>query len=134
MIRAGLVESYQVPRVEIDALLEVARRDVKTAQQLANINLDWALIVAYNAALQAGLAYVYAEGYRPKGANRHMTVIRFLRVALDASFKPELNRLDRIRRKRHQAVYRMAGAVSESEAKGTIEFAEDFVNQLASLI
>jgi len=54
--RAGLIEPYLVLQAEIRDLLEVARRDVKTAQELMNIDLDWALIVAYNAALQAGLA------------------------------------------------------------------------------
>lgn len=132
--RARLVEPFQVPQAEIKALLEVANRDVKTAQQLTNFDLDWALIVAYNAALQAGLAYMYAEGYRPRGAGRHKTVIRFLRLAHESSFKPQLNRLDRVRKKRHQAVYRVAGSVSESEAKGTIEFAEQFVSRIANLI
>jgi len=132
--RAGLIEPYRVPQAEIKDLLEVARRDVKTAQELMNIDLDWALIVAYNAALQAGLALMYAKGYRPRGPDRHKTVIRFLRATLDPSFKPKLNRLDRIRKKRHQAVYRTAGAISEREAKGTIEFAEEFVALLAGLI
>jgi len=131
---AGLIEPYLVPQAEIKDLLEVARRDVKTAQELMNIDLDWALIVAYNAALQAGLALMYAKGYRPRGTDRHKTVIRFLRVTLDPSFKPKLNRLDRIRKKRHQALYRMAGAISEREAKGTIEFAGEFVSQLTNLI
>lgn len=132
--RAGLIEPYQVPPAEIKDLLEVARRDTKTARELVNIDLDWALIVAYNAALQAGLALMYAKGYRPRGPDRHKTVLRFLQATLDPSFKPKLNRLDRIRKKRHQAVYRLAGAVSELEAKGTIEFAEEFVTQLANLI
>jgi len=82
----------------------------------------------------AGLALMYAQGYRPRGPDRYKTVIRFLRTTLDPSSKPKLNRLDRIRKKRHQAVYRMAGAISEREAKGTIEFAEEFVTQLANLI
>jgi uncharacterized protein (UPF0332 family) len=132
--RAGLIEPCQVTQAEIKALLEVARRDVKTAQELVNIDLDWALIVAYNAALQAGLAFMYAKGYRPRGADRHKTVIRFLQATLDPSFRPKLNRLDRIRKKRHQAVYRLAGAVSEIEAKGTIQFAEEFVAQLGNLV
>jgi len=132
--RVGLIEPYRVPQAEIRDLLEGARRDVKSARELANIDLDWALIVAYNAALQAGLALMYAKGYRPRGPDRHKTVIRFLRATLDPSFKPKLNRLDRIRKKRHRAVYRMAGAVSEREAKGTIEFAEEFVALLADLI
>lgn len=46
----------------------------------------------------------------------------------------QLKRLDRVRKKRHQAVYRVAGAISESEAKGTIEFADNFVTQLGDLI
>ena len=77
---------------------------------------------------------MYAQGYRPRGPDRHKTVIRFLRATLDPSFKPKLNRLDRIRKKRHRAVYRIAGTISEREAKGTIEFAEEFVAQLADLI
>ncbi len=77
---------------------------------------------------------MYAQGYRPRGPDRHKIVIRFLRATLDLSFKPKLNRLNRIRKKRHRAVYRLAGAISEREAKGTIEFAEEFVAQLADLI
>lgn len=49
--RAGLIEPYRVPQTELEDLLEVARRDVKTARKLVNIDLGWALIVAYNAAL-----------------------------------------------------------------------------------
>ena len=73
--RAGLIEPYRVPQAEIRDLLEVARRDVKTARELTNIDLDWALIVACNAALQAGLAFMYAKGYRPRGADRHRLVV-----------------------------------------------------------
>ena len=83
LLRAGLIEPYQVRQAEIHDLLEVARRacpersrrDVKTAQELVNIDLDWALIVAYNAALQAGLAFMYAKGYRPRGPDRHRPVV-----------------------------------------------------------
>ena len=132
--QAGLIEPCKVPMPEIRDLVEVARRDVKTACELINIDLDWALIVAFNAALQAGLAFMYAKEYRPKGPDRHKTVIRFLRATLDPPFKPKLNRLDRLRKKRHQAVYRMVGAVSEREAKGTIRFSKEFVALLADLI
>jgi len=132
--RAGLIEACTVNEKEIRDLLEVARRDVKTASGLMSIDLDWALIAAYNAALQAGLAFMYSKGYRPRGSDRHKTVIRFLRATLDSSFKSQLNRLDRMRKKRHQVVYRVAGAVSETEAKATIEFADNFVTQVGEFI
>ena len=118
--RARLIEPYKVPRAEIKDLLEVARRDVKTAREITNIDLDWALIVAYNAALQAGLAFMYAKGYRPRGPERHKTVIRFLRATLDPSFKPKLNRLDRIRKKRHRAVYCMKVHCRERTVLGSL--------------
>lgn len=134
LLQARLIEPYRVAKSEIEALLEVARRDVKTAQELVNIDLDWALIVAYNAALQAGMAFMYSRGFRPQGPDRHKVVIRFLQATLSPTFKPMLNRLDRIRKKRHQAIYRMAGTISENEARGTIQFADKFVAQLTSLI
>lgn len=48
--KAGLIESCQVSKKEIKGLLGLARRDIKTARELMNLDLDWALIVAYNAA------------------------------------------------------------------------------------
>jgi uncharacterized protein (UPF0332 family) len=42
--------------------------------------------------------------------------------------------MKRIRRKRHQAVYWLAGAISEREAKRTIEFAQEFLRKVADLI
>jgi len=38
--RAGRIEHCRVPKAEIKDLLELARRDMKTAQELMNINLD----------------------------------------------------------------------------------------------
>ena len=132
--KAGLIESCQVSKREIKDLLELARRDIKTARELMNLDLDWALIVAYNASLQAGLALMISKGYRPKGPDRHKTIIRFLQTTADISFKEKINRLNRIRKKRHQAVYRLAGAISEDEAKGTIKFVDEFVTQIYDLV
>ena len=134
LVQAGLLEPYTASESEIRGAFEIARRDVKTARELRAIDLDWALIVAYNASLQAATGFMLAHGFRAKGPDRHKTVIRFLRDVLDPSLTPELNRLERVRRKRHQAVYRLAGSVSEGDAKGTIEFAEKFVESLHSLI
>ena len=77
---------------------------------------------------------MYSRGYRAIGANRHKTAIRFARATLGQKYRTRLNRLDRIRRKRHQAVYRIAGSVSESEAKATIEFVKEFVRFLSTMI
>lgn len=73
--QVGLIEHYRVAKDEIRHVLKLARRDMKTARELMNINLDWALIAAYNAALQTGLAVMYTKGYRPKEHDWHKNVI-----------------------------------------------------------
>lgn len=132
--QVGLIEHYRVAKDEIRHVLKLARRDMKTARELMNINLDWALIAAYNAALQAGLAVMYTKDYRPKGPDWHKNVIRFLHATLEPSFRPKIIQLDQIRKKRHQVLYHSAGEISEREPRGTIEFAEEFLGQVANLI
>ena len=123
MERAGLIERVTVDDYEVDQLLKVLRRDAKTAEQLINVDLDWAFAVAYNSMIQGCLALMKAHGYRPRGVNKHIVAIRFAREALGEGWRKVLNRLDRIRKKRHRVVYEVAGSISEYEAKETIELA-----------
>jgi hypothetical protein len=63
----GLIESFAATLQEIDDLLEVARRDLTAARHMLPFDSDWSLAIAYNAALQAVLALMYAYDYRPRG-------------------------------------------------------------------
>ena len=45
-------------------------------------DLDWVFTVAYNAALQAGRAFMFAKGYRPASAEGHKNTFAFLATAL----------------------------------------------------
>jgi uncharacterized protein (UPF0332 family) len=130
MERAGLIERVTVDNYEVDQLLKVLRRDAKTAERLINVDLDWAFAVAYNSMIQGCLALMKAHGYRARGANRHIVAVRFAREALGEEWRKTLNRLDRIRKKRHRVVYEVAGLISEYEAKETIELASRFIEDL----
>ena len=66
-----------------------------------------------------------AIGCRPSGKDLHKSVFEFLEAS---GFDRELvDYFNGIRKKRRRAVYELAGAVSESEAKEAIEQAEEFV-------
>ncbi len=41
---------------------------------------DKAYTIAYNAVLQAGRALKFSQGYRPDGANQHVSVVKFVEL------------------------------------------------------
>lgn len=93
--------------------------------------MDWAYTIAYNAILQAGRALMFSQGYRPDGANQHVSVVKFVELYLD---KNDSIIFDRMRRKRNSSVYDTAGSITESEAKFAIQQAEDLVKKIFAVI
>ncbi|MEJ2736634.1 MAG: HEPN domain-containing protein [Anaerolineae bacterium] len=130
----GLIESFAATLQEIDDLLEVARRDLTAARHMLPFDSDWSLAIAYNAALQAVLALMYAYDYRPRGANMHRTARDLSAVVLDERLRREISRLNRLRRKRHRTLYHEAGLVSQSAAENSLSFAERFVEDIQQVI
>jgi hypothetical protein len=70
-----LLETRAIARVSVDPreiadLLELARRDIDAARALTPGNLDWAFTIAYNARLQASVAFMNARGVRRLASGR----------------------------------------------------------------
>jgi uncharacterized protein (UPF0332 family) len=125
-----LIEKYQVPLKEIEAILESAKSDLKTAKDLLNTDVCWAFNIAYNSILEAGIALMYAQGFRPVGEAKHVSVILFLRKALGKEYEGILNRFNQMRRKRNKAVYGILRDITEYEAKDSVKFAAEFLDEL----
>lgn len=123
------IEHVPTGRAEVDRLQAVVARDLTTAEDLREQNRDWALAIAYNAMLQATLALMAAHGYRPRGEAQHRTAIAFARLALPERERL-LDRLDRLRHRRHQAVYGAAGQVSTSDVEAALTLAREIVPAL----
>ena len=133
---SGLIERIDLDSEEIKALLgwwTVIHRDIKTAEELLNIDLDWSFNLSYNAMLQACLAYMYSKGYRPRGAEVHKTAIRFVRRTLKG-WESTIDQIDQIRKKRHRVTYQVAGSVSKEEAGATFSLAKHFTDDLKEVI
>jgi uncharacterized protein (UPF0332 family) len=129
--KEGLIRPITHDPNRVRDAMELARRDLGVARTLLATSSDWAYTVAYNAALQAGRALMFSRGYRPEGSNQHISVVRFC-----AEFLPreEALWLDRMRRKRHQSVYDVAGSVSEREAEDSVKRAEKIMRKIEDLI
>ena len=124
---SGIIEKVSLSEEEIKDLIDIANRDISTAEFVMTHDIDWALTIAYNSVHQILLAIMYREGFRPKGEAKHKAVIDFCRIALGNKYKADIDIIDKMRKKRNRAVYQHIKVVSELEAREGIRFAKEFV-------
>ena len=129
--RQGLIKILPVDQKKIEDARTLALRDVTTARSLLDSNKDWAYNIAYNAVLQAGRALMFSKGYRPDGANQHISVVKFAELFLD---EHDSIIFDRMRRKRNSSVYDAAGSITEGEAVFAVKQAEQLVKKIFAVI
>jgi uncharacterized protein (UPF0332 family) len=134
LLKAGRLQPYAARPGEINQLLEVAHRDLRTAEMNLAEAPDWGYSIAYNAVLQAGRALVLKEGYRPRGGEQPATVVEFVEEALGAAYGNQVRLFDQMRRKRHRVIYEVADLVSKGEAEQAVAFAKGFVEQIRQMI
>jgi uncharacterized protein (UPF0332 family) len=127
----GLIKKLPIDQKKIQDSCDLARRDIKTARSMLASDYDWAYTIAYNAILQAGRALMFSKGYRPDGANQHISVVKFAERYLD---KNDTVIFDRMRRKRNSTVYETAGAISQNEAEFAVGQAEILVRKIEECI
>jgi hypothetical protein len=75
---------------------------------------------------------MFPEGFRPAGAEAHKNMLAFMRAALGEAHGGLVSYLDRMRRKRHQAVYDQVGVISDAEATAPLARAEELVEMVRS--
>lgn len=129
--REGLIRALPGGKDRVQDTLRIAHRDLDVAKKLLPSSSDWAFSVAYNSILQAGRAMMFSRGYRPAGSNQHISVVRFCEEFLPPD---DARWFERMRRKRHQAVYDSTGSVSEQEAGNAVKKAEAILYMIESII
>lgn len=127
LLRSGRIRKQKVSDKEIASAMERAERDLKTAAKIMAEDWDWGFAVAYNAILQASRAYMFARGYRPAGAQGHKNTFAFMGLAMGNDYQDLITYFDRMRNKRNQAIYDVAGMITETEARNLFARAVEFV-------
>ena len=110
----GWLTEHQTSPQEIANLLAVADRDLADCRT-PGLSADWRLNIAYNAALQAATAALYASSYRAAREMHHYRTIQSLAFTLGAD-SAVVGQLDQFRKKRNIGGYERAGLVSDQEA------------------
>lgn len=134
LIQQNRIKAYKARPEEVRRLLQVAARDLATAERNLSEDHDWAYGIAYNAVLQASRAFMLSKGYRPRGGEQHSTVVQFVEESLGKKYASQIALFDQMRRKRHRIIYEMTGLVSKQEAEQGVAFAKKFVEEIRLLI
>ncbi|MBD3389972.1 HEPN domain-containing protein [Candidatus Micrarchaeota archaeon] len=124
----GTIEEFESAPELIGQSMESAEKDLATAKKVLEAgDCDWAYVIAYNSMLQAGRAFMFKIGYRPKGENKHISVVKFASAEMPLKAIPLVNIFNKMRERRHKLVYEVRDTVSKSEAEGAINKAEEFI-------
>lgn len=134
LIKTNRIKLFQSSSNDINQLLQLAKRDLSAALRNLEESPDWAYSIAYNSILQAGRALMVYDGYRPRGADQHATVVEFIEERLGQQFSNQVRLFDQMRRKRHKIIYEIAGIISNNEAEQAVNFAQTFVTQIMEII
>lgn len=132
--REGLIKSLPVSREKVKDSFKLAERDLRTATKLLKDDHDWAFSIAYNSMLQAARTLMFSRGYRPSGDAQHVSVVKFVEASLSEEFTDVVIAFDRMRRKRHLAIYDRTGAVSETDARNAIKWAGEFLDEVKKIL
>lgn len=127
LLKSGRVRREDISKREVAQGLTRAERDLKVARTVMAEDWDWAFAIAYDAVFQASRAYMFAQGYRPSSAGSHKNTFAFMRRAMGREYESLIRYFDRMRVKRHRAIYDVAGLITETEARNLFAKAEEFV-------
>lgn len=127
----GYIKKLSSSPRQVEDSIELAERDLEVAKTVLDKNYDWAFNIAYNSILQCIRALLFKKGYRPSSRNSHVATVKFAEIFLDES---DVIYFDRMRRKRHHAVYDTAGTISKNEAENAITRAEAIIEKVKKLI
>ncbi|MFO8010639.1 MAG: HEPN domain-containing protein [Dehalococcoidia bacterium] len=131
LLKQRRIQKHKASPEEVDSALDLARRDIKTARILLDQDWDWSFAVAYNAVLQASRSYMFATGFRPASNESHKNTFAFMLQAVGDEHKDMVTYFDRMRLKRNQTIYDVAGVITETEAFSILQKAEAFVHMIA---
>jgi uncharacterized protein (UPF0332 family) len=130
-----MIEKIDVDRTRAAELLKNAERDLNAAEDnIKTGHPEWALAIAYNAMLSAGMALMAYKGYRTYAEAHHLAVVQFCTAVLPKESSTLISTFNRYRVRRHDVVYGESDSVGENEAKRAVENAKNFVSAIKTEI
>ena len=78
---------------------------------------------------------MFSESYRPRGEAKHVSVIEFVKKKFSSEFAEKIFFMfNKIRKKRHIAVYEQVNIISKDEAENALNTAKEFISKVKEII
>lgn len=122
------LKPQQVDIAQVNRFLASAQRKLTAARKTLAIDEEASYQLAYEAMLKASLGFMLSFGVRPRSLpGHHVTIIEFAEKRLGPKFSNLVAMFDRMRRKRHQAIYDVTGFISQQEAQDALQVAAKYL-------
>lgn len=128
--REGKIAKQAAGMVQIKALLKEAIIDLGEAKKTLHLADRATYILAYNAMLKAGRAFLLMKGYRPVDGAQHKTVVETTGAFLGNKYIDLINHFETMRRKRNEMTYGAGVLLSPSEAEQALTDASTLVKKI----
>ncbi len=120
---------------QISRFLSSAGKRLAAAEKTLAIDAEASYQLAYEAMLKASIGFMLSFGFRARSLpGHHITIIEFAVKRLGRGFRAQVEMFDRMRRKRHQALYDVSGFISTQEARQALKTAEEYLQIVRSEI
>jgi uncharacterized protein (UPF0332 family) len=118
------LKPQQIDFGQIGRFLAGAEKKLAAARKTLEIDEEASYQLAYEAMLKASLGLMLSFGVRPRSLpGHHVIIIEFAGEKLGKEFRGLISMFNRMRRKRNQAIYDVAGLISKDEARQALETA-----------
>lgn len=122
------LKSQAADFAQIERYLASADKKLSAARKTLDIDEEASYQLAYEAMLKASLGFLLSHGVRPRSLpGHHVTIIEFVERHLSGGARNLVALFDRMRRKRHQALYDVGGFISRTEAEEALDTAGKYL-------
>ncbi len=122
------LKSQRIDFDQINRFVASAAKKLTAAKKTLDIDEEASYQLAYESMLKASLGFMLSFGVRPRSLpGHHVTIIQFVERRLGEGNENLVAMFDRMRRKRHQAIYDITGLISRQEAQHALEIAENYL-------
>lgn len=128
--RSGKIARQASGPVQVEALLKEAIIDLSEAKRALHLADRATYILAYNAMLKAGRAFLLMKGYRPTDGGQHKTVVEVTGAFLGKDYADLINHFETMRRKRNEMTYEAGALLSPSETEQALSDAVSLVRKI----
>lgn len=120
---------------QIKQFLAGAVKKLTAAKRILAIDEEVSYQLAYEAMLKASLGFMLSHGVRPRSLpGHHVIIIEFAETHLGKEYRSLVAMFDRMRRKRHQAIYDVRGFISGDEAQQALETASRYLELIRAQV